>query len=103
MKESNVKHTRFNRWVWRNLPQCSEMVKTITASMDSKLTWREWIKLKIHLLSCDPCINFIKQLKFIRTVLRRSEGRLEMEDPKLKLSDDARARMKNALASSHAE
>jgi hypothetical protein len=103
MKESKVKHTRFNLWVWRNLPKCSDMVKVITASMDAKLTWREWIKLKIHLLSCDPCLNFVKQLKFIRVALRHSEGHLEIEDPTIALSDDARTRMKNALASSQAE
>lgn len=103
MKESNVKHTRFNLWVWRNLPQCSEMVKVITASMDSKLTWGERIKLKIHLLSCDPCINFIKQLKFIRTALRHSEGHLESGDASVSLSDDARARIKTALISQEAE
>ncbi len=103
MKESEVKHTRFNLWVWRNLPNCRNMVKVITESMDTKITWGQWIKLKIHLLSCDPCINFIKQLKFIRTVLRRSEGHLETEDPNVRLSDDARTRMKNAIASSQAE
>jgi hypothetical protein len=103
MKESKVKHTRFNLWVWRNLPHCSDMVKVITESMDTKITWSQWIKLKIHLLSCDPCVNFIKQLNFIRTALRRSGGRVEVDDPKVKLSDDARTRMKNALASSQAE
>ena len=103
MKESNVKHTRFNLWVWRNLPNCRNMVKVITESMDTKLTWAQWIKLKIHLLSCDPCVNFIKQLNFIRTALQHSEGRLETEDPKIHLSEGARARMKKALASSQAE
>ena len=103
MKESKVKHTRFNLWVWRNLPNCRNMVKVITESMDTKLTWGQWIKLKVHLLSCDPCVNFIKQLNFIRTALLRSEGRLEIEDPKIHLSEGARARMKNALASSQAE
>ena len=103
MKESKVKHTRFNLWVWRNLPNCRNMVKVITESMDTKLTWGQWIRLKIHLLSCDPCVNFIKQLKFIRTVLGQSEGRLETEDPSVHLSEDARTRMKNALASNQAE
>ena len=103
MKESKVKHTRFNLWVWRNLPHCSDMVKVITESMDAKITWSQWIKLKIHLLSCDPCVNFIKQLNLIRTLLRRSGGHLELEDPNVKLSEDARLRMKDALASSQAE
>lgn len=103
MKESKVKHTRFNLWVWRNLPHCSDMVKVITESMDTRITWLQWLKLKIHLLSCDPCVNFIKQLNFIRTALRRGSGRSETEDPNLVLSEDARARMKDALAASQAE
>jgi hypothetical protein len=97
MKESHVKHTKFNLWVWRKLPECREMVKIITASMDEKLSWREWLMMKIHLLSCDPCINFLKQIKFIRTALEQSEGKLSEQDSSMKLSDGARNRLKEAL------
>lgn len=97
MKEARVKHTKFNLLIWRNLPQCKEIVKIITASMDEKLSWREWIVMKIHLLSCDPCINFIKQLRFIRTALRHSDEKIGQQDTGIHLSDDARSRMKKAL------
>jgi len=73
------------------------MVKIITASMDEKLSWSDWILMKIHLLSCDPCVNFLKQIKFIRTALSHSDEKLVEADPSVKLSDDARARMKKAL------
>lgn len=99
MKEANVKHTKFNLLVWRNLPKCKEMVKIITASLDEKLSWREWILMKIHLLSCDPCINFLKQIKFIRTALGRSDEHLGQKDTSVHLSEDARKRMKEALNS----
>ncbi len=98
MKEAKVKHTKFNLFVWRRLPACKEMVKIITASMDSKLSWREWLLMKIHLLSCDPCVNFLKQLKFIRTALGHSEERLD-EAQHISLSNSARDRIKNALDS----
>lgn len=101
MKEAKVKHTKFNLWVWRKLPECKQMVKIITASLDSKLSWTEWILMKIHLLSCDPCVNFLKQIKFIRTALGHSGEHLGQDDPSVKLSDDARARMKKALESSN--
>ena len=98
MKEAKVKHTKFNLFVWRRLPECKEMVKVITASMDAKLSWRERLLLKIHLLSCDPCVNFLKQLKLIRAVLRvGGDKKLGQVDSELKLSDDSRARMKRAL------
>ena len=97
MKEAKVKHTKFNLWVWRRLPECKEMVKIITASMDEKLSWREWILMKIHLLSCDPCVNFLKQIRLIRTALSHSDEKLPAADASMKLSDDARSRMKKAL------
>lgn len=101
MKEANVKHTKFNLWVWRKLPECKQMVKIITASMDNKLSWSEWILMKIHLLSCDPCVNFLKQIKFIRTVLSHSDEKLPDTDSSMNLSDDARSRMKKALEMSN--
>jgi hypothetical protein len=101
MKEANVKHTKFNLWVWRKLPECKQMVKIITASLDDKLSWREWLLMKIHLLSCDPCINFLKQIRFIRSVLHHSDEKLGQEDASVKLSDDARTRLKDALEASN--
>ena len=73
------------------------MVKIITASMDGDLSWREWIMMKIHLLSCDPCINFLKQIKFIRTALGHSDDVLGQQDQSVKLSDETRARLKKTL------
>jgi hypothetical protein len=98
MREAKVKHTKFNLFVWRKLPACKEMVKIITASMDSKLSWREWLMMKMHLLSCDPCVNFLKQLRFIRTALSHSDEHLD-EAQHISLSDAARDRIKDALNS----
>ena len=97
MKEARVKHTKFNLFIWRKLPECKEMVKVITASMDGKLSWREWLLMKIHLLSCDPCVNFLKQIKFIRTALGHSDEVLGQQDQSVKLSDETRIRLKEAL------
>ncbi len=101
MKEAKVKHTKFNILVWRKLTPCREMVKIITASMDTKLSWREWILMKLHLLSCDPCVNFLKQIKFIRTTLSQSDEKLEAEQQHISLSDAARERIKDALNSAN--
>ena len=75
------------------------MVKIITASLDNKLSWREWISMKIHLISCDPCVNFLKQIRFIRSVLGHSDEKLGREDASIHLSHEARTRMKEALNS----
>lgn len=100
MKEAQVKHTKFNVWVWRNLPQCKEIVKIITASLDGKISLRNRIVMKIHLLSCNPCVNFLKQLKFLRSAISGGEENLTSAESPEKLSDVARERLKNALKSS---
>ncbi len=100
MKEAKLKHTKFNVFMWRKLPPCKEMVKIITASMDSKLSWTEWLMMKMHLLACDPCVNFLKQIKFIRTALSHSDEPLD-EAQHISLSDAARERMKDALNSAN--
>jgi hypothetical protein len=100
MKESKVKHTRFNLFVWKKLPPCRDMVKIITASMDGKLSWRDWLMMKLHLVACDPCVNFLKQLKLIRTALLRKSEQVEVDaEQHISLSDAARDRIKNALDS----
>ncbi|HSU24593.1 MAG TPA: zf-HC2 domain-containing protein [Pyrinomonadaceae bacterium] len=97
MKEANLKFTRFNNWVWRNLPGCREIVKIVTASMDGRLSWREWVLMKVHLFSCDSCVNFLKQVTFIRTALRHSEEKLDRENSDIRLSDESRRRLKEKL------
>jgi hypothetical protein len=42
-------------------------------------------------------VNFIKQIKLIRAVLRRGGDKLGQVESEVKLSDDSRARMKRAL------
>src|SRR6476660_5461582 len=97
MKEANLKFTRFNNWVWRNLPSCREIVKIVTTSMDARLSWREWLLMKVHLFSCDSCVNFLKQVTFIRTALRNSQEKLDRENSDIRLSDDSRRRIKEKL------
>ena len=97
MKESHVKHTKFNLLIWKMFPKCKQIVQIITAALDAKLSWREWILMKIHLLACDPCVNFLKQIKFIRTALGQSDGFLDQQDTSVQLSDEARSRLKKAL------
>ncbi|MBX3298665.1 MAG: hypothetical protein KF736_04280 [Acidobacteria bacterium] len=97
MKRAKLKHTRFNFWVWRKLPACKEIVKIITASMDGRIGWSEWLLMKIHLISCDPCVNFVKQVKLIRSALLGGGDRMIDAEPHVHLSEDARLRMKQAI------
>ena len=100
MKESQVKHTRFNLLIWRNLPPCREIVKIITASLDGKVSWKERVLMKIHLLSCDPCVSFLKQLKFLRLAIDHHSHHPETTSEQPQLTGDARDRIKQSLLTS---
>lgn len=100
MKETQVKKTRFNIWVWHNLPPCKEIVKLITASLDGKLSlWKTFV-MKLHIFTCPPCRNFLSQLKFLRRALPNYDAQVADETSPVKLSDEARERLKNKLKSS---
>ena len=100
MKESQVKHTKFNVLIWRNLPPCREIVKIITASLDGKVSWKDRILMKIHLLSCDPCVNFLKQLKFLRLAIDHHSHHAETASEQPQLTGEARDRIKQNLRTS---
>lgn len=103
MKERESRYTTFRLWMSRKMPPCREMVKVVTASMDERLNWQEWVKLKLHLLSCDACVNFLRQIDLIRTALLHSGGHIETDDSTVTLSNEARSRLKSALALAAAE
>ena len=100
MKESKLKFTKLNIWIWRNLPPCREIVKIITASLDGKVSWKERILMKIHLFSCDPCVNLLKQFKFMRTAIDHHSHHAEEATEQPQLTSDARDRIKQTLKTS---
>ena len=88
---------KYNRWVWKNLPPCKEIVPIISQSPDKKLTWREKIVLKMHLAACDPCIRYLKQINFLSDAFHQSDEKISQTEPTSKLSEAARDRIKNTL------
>ncbi len=92
MKHTNDKHIETRFWP---MPECRQMSKVITASLDGTLSWRERILMKIHLLACDPCANFLKQITYIQTAI--SHNKHVLNDESISLGRHARSRIKQAL------
>ena len=88
---------KYNRWVWKNLPPCKEIVPIISQSQDRKLNWRENIVLKMHLAACDPCVRYLKQINFLSDAFHKCQETNFETDPTIKLSDPARDRIKTAM------
>lgn len=46
------------------------MVPLISESTDRSLGLREWLQLRLHLIVCAWCTRYLKQIRFIRHILR---------------------------------
>ena len=89
-----------NLFILRTLPPCKEIVKIVSASLDRKLTLRERAVMRLHLVACKPCVRYMEQSHFLSSATSQLDENLKDELFTGKLSDEARARIKNVLKSS---
>jgi hypothetical protein len=50
---------------------CKEVTHLLSEGQDRKLTVAERARLEMHLLMCDGCSNFRRQMDFLRKACRR--------------------------------
>ena len=64
-----LKHSiRF--WLLRRLPTCQQTVQKLSQSMDTKLSLRDRINVKLHLWICAWCHWYLEHLHLIRDTAR---------------------------------
>jgi hypothetical protein len=49
---------------------CKQASMLLSQAQERRLGMLERSKLRLHLLACDGCTNFFKQLSFIRAAIR---------------------------------
>ena len=77
---------------------CKEAIFLASKKMDGTLTWRERIALLLHVGLCDMCRRYLRDLKRLRALMRRSSAKGQTLLPaNVKLSEQARERIKQAL------
>jgi len=79
-------------------PSCKQAVRLQSAALDGKLSLRERLGLRIHLVLCTWCRRYGKQIRFVQTATREHAGE-EQVLPQRTLSDEARERIKQRLQS----
>ena len=57
------------------IPNCKHTSELLSQSQDRLLTLPEKIRLHLHLMLCDGCRNFNRQLELMRAALRRYRDR----------------------------
>jgi len=50
---------------------CKEASRLLSQAMDQDLPLWERVRLRLHLVACDACRNFSRQLEFLRRAVAR--------------------------------
>ena len=77
-------------------PDCRQASRLQSEAIDNKLPTLQHIGLRIHLLLCKWCRRYGKQIRFLHDAAHEHPDEMTESD-RLKLSEDARARIKQRL------
>lgn len=84
-----------NHWIFR----CSDVSQWVSRSMEGPLPVYRRLGVRMHLMVCSYCSLFRRQLFALRRMSRDvNPAPTQGQDP-TKLSDDAKARIKNNIRS----
>ena len=50
---------------------CKQAVQLISRGLDEPLPWWQRVALRLHLLICDACTNFNRQMRLLRRAVQR--------------------------------
>ncbi|MEZ0300420.1 MAG: zf-HC2 domain-containing protein [Candidatus Methylacidiphilales bacterium] len=90
--------TQLVRLIGRNTPKCRQVVRILSQGMDKKLSLKTRLQLRVHYLICDWCRRYEQQLHFLRDAARQfPEKGCDGADPKAKLADSAKERIRQKL------
>jgi hypothetical protein len=76
---------------------CKETALLVSQSCDRRLSWRERLAVRLHLVFCDACTHFRRQMDFLRDVVRRHTQEREEVENEVRLPPSARERIARAL------
>jgi hypothetical protein len=76
---------------------CKHATQLASRALDRRLPIRQRVALRLHLLMCDACTQFVRQLQLMRKALAQL-GRYVEHDSSVKLSHQAHERIAQAVA-----
>jgi hypothetical protein len=94
----NVRRS-IRRWLLRKLKPCNELALLMSESLERQLLPREWLGLHLHLFVCAWCARYLRQLKYLRAMLRGPAAVVHDATPSL--GHEARQRIATKLKSSN--
>lgn len=96
-----VCHRIVNHLLARLTPPCRDITRLASESLDRTVPLTTKLTMLFHLLICKGCRRYVTQLRAVRESMRRQSGHGDgtTASPTPRLSDEARAQLKQALKS----
>ena len=77
---------------------CKEASYLASKKLDEKLTWRESLAFRLHIIMCGLCRRYAVEIKKLHRVMQKAgKSSLSMLPASVKLSRQSRERIKQAL------
>lgn len=77
---------------------CKQASQLLSQSLDRRLSWRERMGLRLHLMVCDVCQRFGRQLAIMRSAIRIMVQTGE-QDEQVRLPAEAKGRIAKVIGS----
>lgn len=88
----------------RRFPPCNVLLPMFSEERERPLTVREKITKKLHLFTCEACRRYVSQIERMSEMVKPQDETEISAIPPVKLSDDARTRIRAALeAAAHSK
>ena len=81
------------------ITSCKQAARLVSISFERKLTLREFISMRVHLMMCKTCTFYGRQIKALRAIFIRHEEVLSntLAADHEKLSDQVKERIKKTI------
>lgn len=96
MKTFEAIKMRWVVWVWNHTPNCAEMSRLSSRSLDQPLSLKLRCQMWLHFLICAWCRRYFRQLNFLHAAASRF-GKHDAILPDRGLSAEARRRIMQRL------
>ena len=88
--------TRWIVWVWNHTPNCEEMSRLASRSLEQSLSPRTRLKMRLHYLICAWCKRYFTHLRFLHEATPHFDDHAGTL-PSRRLSAEARRRIMQRL------
>lgn len=75
---------------------CKQTARLVSLSYDKRLSWRERLGVRLHLLACEACRNFTRQMRFLREATQRFAREQPETDNRVRLAPETIERIARA-------